>query len=181
MHLSVHTARAHITHVCTHIPACAHTHTRRANRGPLPAVPGLHQELVCRSSWAASPQPPDHRPCRRQARTLLRLAGPEGPLPPHVAFSPSVRLRACGSYLSEPHLALTEQQFSAAALPSLASQAAQTESVCLQCGRTQVRSLVGKIPCRRKWQPTLVLLPGKVHGRRSLVGYSPWVSRVRRN
>ena len=33
---------------------------------------------------------------------------------------------------------------------------------------------VGKIPSRRKWQPTPVLLPGKSHGRRSLVGYSPW-------
>ena len=27
---------------------------------------------------------------------------------------------------------------------------------------------------RRQWHPTLVLLPGKSHGRRSLVGYSPW-------
>ena len=27
---------------------------------------------------------------------------------------------------------------------------------------------------RRHWQPTLVLLPGKSHGRRSLVGCSPW-------
>ena len=27
---------------------------------------------------------------------------------------------------------------------------------------------------RRKWQPTPVLLPGKSHGPRSLVGYSPW-------
>ena len=32
---------------------------------------------------------------------------------------------------------------------------------------------VGKIPRRRKWQPTPVLLPGKLHGRRSLAGYSP--------
>ena len=27
---------------------------------------------------------------------------------------------------------------------------------------------------RRQWQPTPVLLPGKFHGRRSLVGYNPW-------
>ena len=27
---------------------------------------------------------------------------------------------------------------------------------------------------RRKCQPTPVLLPGESHGRRSLVGYSPW-------
>ena len=28
---------------------------------------------------------------------------------------------------------------------------------------------------RRQWHPTPVLLPGKSHGRRSLVGCSPWV------
>ena len=33
---------------------------------------------------------------------------------------------------------------------------------------------VGKIPWRKKWQPTLVFLPGKCHGQRSLAGYSPW-------
>ena len=27
---------------------------------------------------------------------------------------------------------------------------------------------------RRKWQPTPIFLPGKSHGQRSLVGYSPW-------
>ena len=29
-------------------------------------------------------------------------------------------------------------------------------------------------PERRQWQPTPVLLPGKSHGQRSLVGCSPW-------
>ena len=33
---------------------------------------------------------------------------------------------------------------------------------------------VGKIPWRRKWQPTPVFLHGESHGQRSLVGYSPW-------
>ena len=32
---------------------------------------------------------------------------------------------------------------------------------------------VGRIPWRRKWQPTLVLLPGKFHGQRRLVGHGP--------
>ena len=36
-----------------------------------------------------------------------------------------------------------------------------------------VRSLVGKIPWRRAWQPTPVFLPGESHGQRSLAGYSP--------
>ena len=31
----------------------------------------------------------------------------------------------------------------------------------------------GKNPWRRAWQPTLIFLPGKSHGQRSLVGYSP--------
>ena len=30
-----------------------------------------------------------------------------------------------------------------------------------------------KIPWNRNWQPTPVFLPGKFHGQRSLVGYSP--------
>ena len=33
---------------------------------------------------------------------------------------------------------------------------------------------VGKIPWRRKWQPTPVFWLGKSYGQRSLVGYSPW-------
>ena len=33
------------------------------------------------------------------------------------------------------------------------------------------------ITWRRKWQPTPVFLPGKSHGRKSLVGYGPWGRR----
>ena len=33
---------------------------------------------------------------------------------------------------------------------------------------------VGKISWSRKWQPTLVLLPGKFYGQRSLAGHSSW-------
>ena len=33
---------------------------------------------------------------------------------------------------------------------------------------------VKKISWRGKWQPTPVFMPGKFHGRRSLLGYSPW-------
>ena len=38
-----------------------------------------------------------------------------------------------------------------------------------QCGRPGFDSWVGKIPWRRKWQPTPVLLPRKSYGWRSLV------------
>ena len=32
---------------------------------------------------------------------------------------------------------------------------------------------LGRSPWRKKWQPDPVFLPGKSHGQRSLVGYSP--------
>ena len=41
-------------------------------------------------------------------------------------------------------------------------------------GRPRFDSWVKKIPQRRKWQPIPVLLPGKSHGQRILVGCSPW-------
>ena len=50
------------------------------------------------------------------------------------------------------------------------------ESTC-QCRRCRFSPWSRKIPCRREWQPTLVFLPGKSHGQRSLVGYSPWGCR----
>ena len=37
----------------------------------------------------------------------------------------------------------------------------------------------GRSPWRSKWQPTLVFLPGESHGWRSLVGYSPRVTKSR--
>jgi len=48
------------------------------------------------------------------------------------------------------------------------------KSVCLQCGRPGFDPWVRKVPWGRKWQPTPVFLPGKSHGWRNLVGYSPW-------
>ena len=50
------------------------------------------------------------------------------------------------------------------------------EPAC-QCRRHKRRRFspwVGKIPWRRRWQPTPVFLPGESHGQRSLVVYSPW-------
>ena len=47
------------------------------------------------------------------------------------------------------------------------------EATC-QCKRCGFNLWVGKIPWRRKWQPNPGFLPGKSHGQRNLVGYSPW-------
>ena len=43
-----------------------------------------------------------------------------------------------------------------------------------QCRRSRFNPWVRKIPWRRKWKPTPIFLPGKSHGQRNLVGYSPW-------
>ena len=57
-----------------------------------------------------------------------------------------------------------------------ASHVAQWQRNYLPMQKTQktwVQSLGPEIPWRMKWQPTPVSLPGKSHGQRNLVGYSP--------
>ena len=51
---------------------------------------------------------------------------------------------------------------------SLASLVAQRLKCLPECGRPGFDPWVRKIPWRRKWQPTPVLLPGESHGGRSL-------------
>ena len=41
---------------------------------------------------------------------------------------------------------------------------------CRRCRRHELNPWVRKIPWKRTWQPTSVLLPGKSHGQKSLVG-----------
>ena len=59
------------------------------------------------------------------------------------------------------------------------------ERIYLQCRRRrrhrrpELDAWIRKIPWRRKWHPTPVFLPGKPHGQRSLLGYSPWVAKSR--
>ena len=58
----------------------------------------------------------------------------------------------------------------------------ETAYQCRRCKRLRFDSWVRKMPWRRKWQPTPVFLPGKSHGQKSLVCYSPWgCRRVRQN
>ena len=48
------------------------------------------------------------------------------------------------------------------------------EYICLQCRRCGFDPWVGKIPFKKKWQPTPVFLPCNSHGQKNPVGYSPW-------
>ena len=60
--------------------------------------------------------------------------------------------------------------------PLLISNGASRKDSACQCRRHKKHAFdpwVRKIPWSRKWQPTPVFLPGKSHGQRILVGYSP--------
>ena len=50
------------------------------------------------------------------------------------------------------------------------------ESTCpyRRCKICSFNPWAEKIPWRREWQPTPVVLPGKFHGESSLAGYNPW-------
>ena len=43
-----------------------------------------------------------------------------------------------------------------------------------ECSNYHTVALISHASRRRRWHPTPGLLPGKSHGRRSLLGYSPW-------
>ena len=52
----------------------------------------------------------------------------------------------------------------------------------LHCRRHKIYGFdpwVRKIPWRRAWRPTPVLLPGECHGQRSLVGYIQYMGSQR--
>ena len=73
---------------------------------------------------------------------------------------------------------LNQEAWGRVSLPSSKSGASlmsQTvESACNAGDLGSIPAWVRKIPCRRKWQTTPVLLPGKFHGWRSPVGNGPW-------
>ena len=61
-------------------------------------------------------------------------------------------------------------------LPANAGDAGDSSLIpqCRRCRRLEFDPWVVNIPCRMKWLPTPVFLPGKCHGQRSLAGYSQW-------
>ena len=61
--------------------------------------------------------------------------------------------------------------------PTFPSLVAQSVKNLPAIQETSFPPRVGKIPWRRKWQPTQVFLPGKSHGQGSLAGNSSWGCR----
>ena len=63
-----------------------------------------------------------------------------------------------------------KEKFTSKYLPKGASQVVQRSRIP-QCRRLGFNPWVGKIPWRRKWQPTPGFLPGESHGQKRLAGY----------
>ena len=55
-----------------------------------------------------------------------------------------------------------------------ASLVAQMVKNLPEMQKTEVRSLDQEDPQRREWIPTPLFLSGESHGKRGVVGYSPW-------
>ena len=70
-------------------------------------------------------------------------------------------------YITPTHLDIFTELFNLPRWP-------RGKEFACQCRRCGFNPWVGKIPWRRKWQPTLVFLSEKSHGQRNLVGYSLW-------
>ena len=75
-----------------------------------------------------------------------------------------------GHGISIPHPQLLQRGTRHCGLPRWFSG----KELAWQCRRHRFDPWIRKIPWRMKWQPTPVFLPGKSHGQRSLMGYSPW-------
>ena len=76
---------------------------------------------------------------------------------------------------SPPHPVFSTGQLWAKKITkSFPSGSVVKEPRACQCRRHRFYPWVRKIPWRRKWKPTLVFLPGKSQGQRSLAVYSPW-------
>ena len=74
-------------------------------------------------------------------------------------------------------LPITRGRISNLAIPScfleLPLLISSEEPTC-QCRRRGFDPWVRKVLWRRKWQPTLIFLPGESHGQRSRAGYRTW-------
>ena len=91
------------------------------------------------------------------------------PLPTQTVLWQSLRLRYCWYAWSHTHISVSELLKSYRILfPGDLMTGTRHRYVSLGNTATLICSW------RRQWHPTPVLLPGKSHGRRSLVGCSPW-------
>ena len=91
--------------------------------------------------------------------------------------SPGIKPLSFASPAVTDRLFITSASWESLRLPGFPDGSDGKEPTC-HCRKPRVNPWVRKIPWRRERLPTPVFLPGKSHGQRSLVGYSPCGLRV---
>ena len=140
---------------------------KRPALSPFVLFPLVHPPV----QWALSLLPTLHLSCPALYPRVLTFTGHQHPAGLLVQVQRTERgenwvLYLCSLPCSSPGCAF---------IPfSLKPLVAQTVKHLSTMRETRFDPWVGKIPWRRKWQSTPGLVPGKSHGQRSLVGYSPW-------
>ena len=102
----------------------------------------------------------------KQIKQVLMNEYVSGPFP-RGCEADGFRCIPTNSYLFSPGLAAPRAKPAPSAVGFRGGL--RWESICLQCGRPGFDPRVEKLPWRRKWHPTPVLLPRKSHGWSSLV------------
>ena len=106
-----------------------------------------------------------HLPMQKKQETWFQSLGREDSLEKEMATHSSI-LAWKISWTEEP------AGLQSMGLPRVSGK--ESACQCRRCRRHGFNSWVGKIPWRRKWKPTPVFLPRKLHEQRSLEGCSPW-------
>ena len=196
VHETVHahelTSRPHSLSENTHMqPRSAHWLLPLASCCTL-ALPGVHVPIpVClqnptQPSWPHRNAPfprnpsPDTGPSRTPSPFLvypflvpLLVCGLASSISPHFC-SPPLHTQPCSRRDGSKHLLRCCHKLLCAVLTLGLHRRLIGKKPTCQGRRREFDPWVRKIPWRRRWQPTPVVLPGKSHGQRSLAGYSPW-------
>ena len=99
--------------------------------------------------------------------TRVRFLGREDPVKKEMAIHSST-LAGKIPWTEEP------DRLQSMGLPRVGHDSATSLTQYRRCRRCGFDPWVRKILWRRAWQFTPVFLPGKFHGQRSLIGYTPW-------
>ena len=138
------------------------------------AVPFVMPIKLCRVDHCNIPNKPSGIAFVFPRNCLPHIIPKGVPLPTHRAYRPACSLksfpywRVQGESVTVHWIYLLSPRI-VKGLPRWLSN----KGPSCQCWRCGFNRWVRKIPPGRKWQPTLVFLPGKSPGQRSLVGYSP--------
>ena len=154
---------------------------------PVPTGPGQWLPVICSYTWCGSENRGQKSPHRCASMSVgqvpTRRTARQSTAPPGCHSQPFPWPQAQG-VLTPSHLPHSDRWslaplglvfirllvLSNCRLPRWRST--WEESAC-QCRRHRFNPWIRRIPWRRKWQPPPVFLPGKSHGQRSLVVYSP--------